>query len=124
MTIETRFRVEGMDCASCATKIDTAVRRVEGVEDVSVSVTTGTMTVRHSATDGLAETVAKKVGGLGYKTAPAPKAAATTMPPVACRWRISALAAGMTAKATRSISITPRPVCSTQTVWMSWAPAR
>ncbi|KQV38389.1 MULTISPECIES: heavy metal translocating P-type ATPase [unclassified Rhizobium] len=83
MTVETRFRVEGMDCASCATKIDTAVRRVQGVEDVSVSVTTGTMTVRHAAADGLVETVAKKVGGLGYKTALAPKAAAKVEPPAA-----------------------------------------
>ena len=83
MTVETRFRVEGMDCASCATKIDTAVRRVHGVEDVSVSVTTGTMTVRHAATDGLVETVAKKVGGLGYKTALAPKAAAKGEPAAA-----------------------------------------
>ncbi len=40
---ETRFRVEGMDCASCASKIDTAVRRMPGVADVSVSVTAGTM---------------------------------------------------------------------------------
>ncbi len=75
MTVETRFRVEGMDCASCASKIDTAVRRVEGVEDVSVSVTTGTMTVRHSAANGLADTVARKVSDLGYKTAPAPREA-------------------------------------------------
>ncbi|MBN9138734.1 MAG: heavy-metal-associated domain-containing protein, partial [Phyllobacterium sp.] len=42
---QTRFRVEGMDCASCAAKIDTAVRRLPGVADISVSVTAGTMTV-------------------------------------------------------------------------------
>ncbi|MFG3650745.1 cation transporter, partial [Klebsiella pneumoniae] len=42
-----RYRVDGMDCASCAAKIDTAVRRLKGVEDVSVSVTAGTMTVKH-----------------------------------------------------------------------------
>jgi Cd2+/Zn2+-exporting ATPase len=34
--IQTRYRVEGMDCASCASKIDTAVRRMPGVEDVNV----------------------------------------------------------------------------------------
>lgn len=44
---QTRFRVEGMDCASCAAKIDTAVRRLPGVADISVSVTAGTMTVKH-----------------------------------------------------------------------------
>ncbi|KQY13242.1 heavy metal translocating P-type ATPase [Rhizobium sp. Root482] len=63
--IQTRYRVEGMDCASCAAKIDTAVRRMPGVEDVSVSVTAGTMTVRHGETSDLA-TIAKKVVGLGY----------------------------------------------------------
>ena len=34
-TTQTRYRVEGMDCAGCATKIDTAVRRMPGVEDVT-----------------------------------------------------------------------------------------
>ena len=48
-TQHSRYRVEGMDCASCAAKIDTAVRRLQGVEDVSVSVTAGTMTVKHQS---------------------------------------------------------------------------
>ncbi|WP_164078974.1 cation transporter, partial [Stenotrophomonas maltophilia] len=46
---QTRYRVEGMDCASCAAKIDTAVRRLPGVDDVTVSVPTGIMTVHHRA---------------------------------------------------------------------------
>ena len=45
---KTRFRVEGMDCASCASKITNAVRHLPGVKDVSVSVTVGTMTVSHN----------------------------------------------------------------------------
>ncbi|MGO4831554.1 cation transporter, partial [Rhizobiaceae sp. 2RAB30] len=40
---KTRFRVDGMDCASCAAKIDKATRRTSGVSEVSVSVTAGTM---------------------------------------------------------------------------------
>ena len=62
---ETRFRVEGMDCASCASKIDTAVRRMPGVSDVSVSVTAGTMRVKHDVASDL-EAIRKKVSGLGY----------------------------------------------------------
>ncbi|MCI0998500.1 cadmium-translocating P-type ATPase [Ochrobactrum sp. C6C9] len=62
-----RFRVDGMDCASCATKIDTAVRRVSGVEDVSVSVTAGTMTVLHDGSSK-PENIEKKVRSLGYRT--------------------------------------------------------
>ncbi|MBA8836857.1 heavy metal translocating P-type ATPase [Ochrobactrum sp. RH2CCR150] len=63
-----RFQVTGMDCASCAAKIDTAVRRVAGVSDVSVSVTNGTMTVNHDGSANSDE-IAGKVTGLGYKTA-------------------------------------------------------
>jgi Zn2+/Cd2+-exporting ATPase len=37
-----RLRVEGMDCASCATKIENALRRMPGVSDVIVSVPAGT----------------------------------------------------------------------------------
>lgn len=66
---QSRFRVEGMDCASCATKVDTAVRRMPGVSDVSVSVTAGTMTVKHDTTSDLTA-IAKKVSSLGYSTAP------------------------------------------------------
>lgn len=63
----TRFRVEGMDCAGCATKVDTAARRVIGVEDVSVSVINRSMTVKHAPGADLAE-ISAKVGNLGYPT--------------------------------------------------------
>ncbi|MEX4006720.1 heavy metal translocating P-type ATPase [Neoaquamicrobium sediminum] len=67
---QTRFRVEGMDCASCAAKIDTAVRRMPSVADVKVSVVAGTMTVEHDDSLDVAA-VSRKVSGLGYKTVPA-----------------------------------------------------
>lgn len=67
-SLQTRFRVEGMDCASCASKIDTAVRRMPGVEDVSVSVTAGTMTVSHDEKSDLIA-IGKKVTSLGYEAA-------------------------------------------------------
>ena len=66
---ETRFRVEGMDCASCASKIDTAVRRMPGVSDVSVSVTAGTMRVQHGPASDL-DAIRRKVAGLGYTVTP------------------------------------------------------
>ncbi|WP_105420824.1 heavy metal translocating P-type ATPase [Neorhizobium sp. T25_27] len=64
-TTQARYKVGGMDCASCATKIDTAVRRMPGVADVSVSVASGTMTVKHDGTGDLGA-IEKKVVGLGY----------------------------------------------------------
>lgn len=69
---ETRYRIGGMDCASCAAKIDTAVRRIEGVRDVTVSVSAGTMRVAHEADDPIGDGVAKTVTALGYTIAPLP----------------------------------------------------
>ena len=62
---QTRYRVTGMDCASCAAKIETAARRIQGVEGVSVAVTAGTMLVRHQDGSDLA-VLEKTVRGLGY----------------------------------------------------------
>ncbi|SIR02721.1 Cd2+/Zn2+-exporting ATPase [Rhizobium sp. RU35A] len=67
--VKTRFRIENMDCASCAGKIDTAVRRMPGVTDVAVSVTSGTMTVTHAAAQDL-QAIGRIVTGLGYPAAP------------------------------------------------------
>ena len=44
-TISHRLTVDGMDCASCALKIETALMRLPGVGAVSVNVTGGTVTV-------------------------------------------------------------------------------
>ncbi|MDO6963113.1 heavy metal translocating P-type ATPase [Rhizobium alvei] len=64
-----RYRVDGMDCASCATKIDTAVRKLPGIEDVRVSATAGTMTVATTSAESFAG-VEKTVRQLGYKLFP------------------------------------------------------
>ena len=63
---QTRYRVAGMDCASCAAKIDTAVRRMPGIEDVKVSVVAGTMTTTDNGSADL-DAVRSKVESLGYK---------------------------------------------------------
>jgi len=68
---QTRYRVDGIDCASCASKIINAVRRVPGVEDVSVSVATGNMTVSHDEAALLEPAILRQVNGLGgYKATP------------------------------------------------------
>lgn len=66
-----KYKVGGMDCASCAAKIDTAVRRITGVEDVSVSVIAGTMTISHDGTSDL-KAIEKRVIGLGYSVVAMP----------------------------------------------------
>ncbi|NDW07648.1 heavy metal translocating P-type ATPase [Jiella pacifica] len=86
---EMRFRVSGMDCGSCASKIDTAVRRMPGVGDVSVSYPAESLTVRH---DGSVEedAVMRQVKQLGFGAAPvSPGGARTAAPadtPVATPW--------------------------------------
>ena len=64
---QSRYRVQGMDCASCAQKIDTAVCRIEGVSEVQVSVTAGTMTVGHSDEGAIRQAIEKQVARLGYR---------------------------------------------------------
>ena len=62
--ITTRMNVQGMDCAGCAIKIENALRRVPGVEQVDVSVPRGTVTVRHDRSNS-AE-MKSRIAGLGY----------------------------------------------------------
>jgi Cd2+/Zn2+-exporting ATPase len=70
-----KYRIGGMDCAACATKIENAVGRLPGVAVVGVSLAAGTMTV---TPDGAiaAGAVERQVKTLGYSIAPAGAAAA------------------------------------------------
>ncbi len=88
MTMQARYRVEGMDCGSCAAKIDAAVRRSPGVSDVAVSVSVGTLVITHDGTVDL-RAIEKQLTGLGYLVGPIkakePAAAARTTPDDAVR---------------------------------------
>ena len=66
--IKTKYRVGGMDCAACASKIETAVSRIPGVTEVGASFTAGTMNVVHDAVPFAA--IQKAVKSLGYSVAP------------------------------------------------------
>lgn len=39
------FKMEDLDCANCAAKMEDAIRRIEGVESVSVSYITQRLTL-------------------------------------------------------------------------------
>ncbi len=63
------YRVEGMDCASCAVKITGALSQVEGVSDPKVSITS--QRLNFHAHDSAAVTAARaKVASLGYLLVP------------------------------------------------------
>ena len=65
-----KYRIGGMDCASCVSKIETAVNRLPGVEEAGVSLASGTLTVLPGA-DFSRAAVEKQVKALGYSIAPA-----------------------------------------------------
>jgi Cd2+/Zn2+-exporting ATPase len=70
-----KLRIEGMDCAACALKIENAVRRLPGVSDIDVSVTAGTLALRLDADRTSPGTIAAKIKALGYTPIDAPTAA-------------------------------------------------
>lgn len=59
------FKIKGMDCASCASKIETAVGRIAGVSDVRVGLQTETLTVSLASRDAV-QSVKTAVRDLGY----------------------------------------------------------
>ncbi|MEW6018978.1 MULTISPECIES: cation transporter [Alphaproteobacteria] len=61
-----RYRVTGMDCPSCAAKIEKAVRSV-GVEAVKVSTATQVMTLHVSDPGVQLPEVERAVAGIGYR---------------------------------------------------------
>lgn len=72
-----KYRVGGMDCASCVSKIENAVGRLTGVEEVGVFLASGTMTVLPGPE--LAKgAVERQVRALGYSIAPAEGAGGTS----------------------------------------------
>lgn len=63
--IKIKYRIGGMDCASCVSKIENAVGRLPGVEEVGVSLASASMTVRPGP-DLARGAVERQVKALGY----------------------------------------------------------
>lgn len=61
-----RYRVTGMDCSSCAEKIQSAVAKLEGVDEVRVSIASSMMTVKVDDAARRAQAIEATVTGLGY----------------------------------------------------------
>lgn len=63
-----RFELEDLDCANCALKMEEAVRKIEGVFDVSVSFMTQKMTV--DADDNRFDQIMKQIVKVCKKVEP------------------------------------------------------
>ncbi|GAB4374260.1 MAG: heavy metal translocating P-type ATPase [Elainellaceae cyanobacterium] len=61
-----RMQVNGMDCTSCAMKIETSLQRLAGVAEVSVSVATGRLTVSYDPQQVTEAEIQTRVESLGY----------------------------------------------------------
>lgn len=60
------WRVEGMDCPSCLSKIENAVTRLAGVSDVSVSMATERLRLRLAPGGATPEDVERATGSVGH----------------------------------------------------------
>ncbi|MEQ4597473.1 MAG: heavy metal translocating P-type ATPase [Methylobacteriaceae bacterium] len=85
-----RYRVKGMDCPSCATKIETAVTRLPGVAEVRVNYTAQVLDLVLDEAATPRASLEERISGLGYGVASLPTAAdlarahatGTQIPPV------------------------------------------
>jgi len=81
-----RLRVEGMDCAGCAVKIEGAVSRLGGVREVAVNVGQGSVLVRAESMPPTAA-ITQVIERLGYRvlapTTPTPQSADGAVPSAA-----------------------------------------
>ena len=58
-----KYSVSGMNCAACVSRVEQATRKVDGVETVSVSLLTSSMTVEGNYDE---ETLFRAVERVGY----------------------------------------------------------
>lgn len=64
--MKSNFSVSGMMCAACASHVEGAVKRIAGVQDVTVSLLTNSMTVIHTCP---ASDIENAVSHIGYEAA-------------------------------------------------------
>lgn len=68
-TNTSRYRITGMDCASCASKIEGVVRKLPGVAEVTVSIASQIMTLKVHDGGRSLPLVEEAVTALGYRLA-------------------------------------------------------
>ncbi len=66
-----RFTVDGMDCGSCASKIEVALSRLPGVSQIRVNATTGSLNLQIETTATDSAAIERSVTALGYGVRPA-----------------------------------------------------
>ena len=78
-----KYRVTGMTCSACSARVDKCVRKLTGVQDVSVNLLTNSMSVIYDEAVLSADDIVRAVTDAGYGAAPEKAAAAATPSPTA-----------------------------------------
>ena len=68
-TMKKKFKLQDLDCANCAAKMEEAIKKIPGVNDVSVSFMTQKMTVE-TADDAAFDDIMKQVVSVCAKVEP------------------------------------------------------
>ena len=63
-----KFKLQDLDCANCAAKMEEAIKKIEGVSDATVSFMTQKMTIE--ADDGRFDEIMKEVVSVFRKVEP------------------------------------------------------
>ena len=71
------LKVKGIHCASCVSMIKKSVKKVNGVEEASVSLATGEVTVLFDPAKKPLENVVKAINKMGYKVVDEDSSSAT-----------------------------------------------
>jgi copper chaperone len=67
---DTTLQVSGMTCKSCVARVNRALSGLEGVREIEVELSKGTVRIRH-ALELTAKQLAETVGRAGYPSRPA-----------------------------------------------------
>ncbi len=61
------LKVEGMSCEHCRAAVETALKTLDGVNEVEVQLETGTVTVDYDEGRGAEEELSEAIQNAGYK---------------------------------------------------------
>ncbi len=64
--ITQKYTISGMTCAACSSAVERVTRKIEGVTESNVNLTTGIMTITYDETKVSPELIAKKIDRAGF----------------------------------------------------------
>lgn len=67
--MDQKFDITGMTCSACSTTVEKSVRKLQGIDNVTVSLLTNTMTVEYDGNEANPDTIITAVKRAGYGAA-------------------------------------------------------